>query len=208
MTNCTHHVTSPGALTLFSFLMLAACSGGGGDDPTPGGGTLTGSISGAWRIDSLVRTATGVCAGEIGDRDTEDYAITQTGTSIAVQTPAGPLTGQLTGQDLTISGSVPDGLGTTTITASRLRVDDSTLFGTLDWRWTDGVDSCTGTTELTGRRLSTAPAHGPGWVWIRDVAGEGGYRTIETIHGMIRVRVPPGGATLVRIAPKAAVNPR
>jgi hypothetical protein len=136
---------------------LPACSGGGGGGggtPAPTGPTAV--FSGTWSITEETLTATSVCAPEVGTMQTYPVTVTQSGTTISVQTPVGTFSGTVSGNTLSWTGQYPEDGGIATITSLQVQVSGSSLSGTSAFSWTDGVDACAGTTSITGVR--TAPA--------------------------------------------------
>jgi len=150
-------------LTLILFA-LAACGGGGGG----GGGGVGGGgpaspiadVSGTWTI-----TEQGVsdCEGEeTFSRGPYQVTVTQTGNNLTVVTPVGTFSGTINGDKVSWGGSYPEqGGGTTTINSMTLTVaaDGNSFSGSSTWSWSDGTESCSGTTQATnGTRV---PGTGP-----------------------------------------------
>lgn len=82
--------------------------------------------------------------------------ITQNGERITVyKDPEGTFTGTLSGNTITWSGSYPEDGGTTTISSMTVNVsDDGNRFTSQSsWSWTDGIDSCSGTSQGEGVKL-------------------------------------------------------
>ena len=134
-------------------LLFAACStgGGGGDgDPDP----PIADISGTWSITETMGSNT--CGEVPGSQNTYSITVTVSGNSVTVVTPAGTFTGTIDGDQLEWTGSYPDDGGTTTINSMDLTVsaNGSSVSGTTSWSWTDGTESCSGTTTVNGTRTS------------------------------------------------------
>ena len=136
-------------LTLILFA-LAACGGGGGGGPG-GDGKVSpiADISGTWTV-----TEQGVsnCEGEeTFSRGPYQVTVTQTGNNLTVVTPAGTFSGAINGDKVSWAGSYPEQGGTTTINSMTLTVaaDGNSFSGSSTWSWSDGRESCSGTTQAT-----------------------------------------------------------
>lgn len=139
--------------TLTLLALVPACSsGGGGSAPTPGGGTPAFDLSGTWSITENIVAATGGCP--TGVQPSYDVVVTQTGSALSVTAPSGTFAGTMSGAQLSWTGSYPEDGGTTTILSMNLTATDSTLSGSSEWRWSDGSMICTGTTQVSGTRLT------------------------------------------------------
>ena len=62
--------------------------------------------------------------------------------------------GQICGNTLTWVGSYPEDGGTTTINLMTATISGNSFSSSSNWSWTDGVDSCSGTTSSVGTRNS------------------------------------------------------
>ena len=149
-------------LLFITVLFISACGGGGGGGgDTGGGGTVTpiGDVSGSWSVDET--TATTNCQGEVpGTTTTNTYALNLTGSTITLISNGNTYSGTMDGNRITGSASYPEDGGTTTASVDSIVADSCDSFtGTTTWSWTDGVESCNGTTSLTGTRN---PAQGCG----------------------------------------------
>lgn len=142
----------------FSFIalgiMLATLSCGGGGDNVV---TPTVSLSGTWSITETVTSGSGVCADDVGDMRTYTLTVVQSGNNLtATLSGTGTsldgtvFTGTVSGDQVNWSGSFPEEGGTTTVSDTSITATDTTLSGSADWQWSDGMDSCTGTTSVTG----------------------------------------------------------
>jgi hypothetical protein len=121
---------------------LTACSD---DSSEP---TTTLDIAGTWTITENVD---GTDCGDGTYTDTYDLSVSQNGSSITVGIGGLTFSGTLNGSNLTWSGSFPEDGGTTSvnITATVASSGDS-LSGSSTWGWSDGVESCAGTSTFTG----------------------------------------------------------
>ena len=130
---------------LAAAFVTAALTGCSDDSSEP---TTTLDIAGSWTITENV-DATGCGGGTYSDVWTA--SVSQSGSSITLTTSGLTFSGTLNGNQLTWSGSYPEDGGTTTVnmTATIASSEDS-LSGSSTWSWSDGVDSCTGTTTFTG----------------------------------------------------------
>lgn len=145
--------------TLISLLVAipCACSGGGS---APALQPPTGDVSGTWLIQEEILTASGVCAGEIGRRESYSLSVSQNGNGITVVSPAGTFNGSLNGNRIEWRGSYPEDGGTTTITGMNVTYTSTQLSGTTSWTWSDGSTTCVGTTRVVGAKSSPARMNG------------------------------------------------
>lgn len=133
----------------FTVFALCACGGGGG-----GGGDScaepTVDISGSWRI---TETSTTNDCGE-GTHSPYTLVATQSGKDLSVFSPNQGQTfpGQVCGNSFTYTGSYPEDGGTTVLDPVRATISGDTISGTTTWRWSDGFESCSGTTDFTATR--------------------------------------------------------
>lgn len=124
---------------------VAACGGDDGDCAEP----ITDG-TGTWTITEVVD-------GSDCDEGTytENYtvSVTQSGNSLTVVAPTGTFSGEICGNKVSWSGSYPEDGGTTTATIDlTVSADGNSLNGSVTWSWTDGSDSCAGTSQTTGSR--------------------------------------------------------
>lgn len=134
-------------LVVFLGLFVHACSD---EDDS---GTLAPpafDLTDSWSISETV-DATGCGEGTLVDDWT--LTATQSGNSLTAVTPVGTFTGTVSGSRVRWSGDYPEDGGTTTITVTAT-IDSSgdALSGTSTWSWTDGTNSCSGTSVFTGTR--------------------------------------------------------
>lgn len=150
------------AIAVCSMLALCACGGGGGgggEGTPPATRAPSADLTGTWTV-----TETGVsnCPGEatfsVGPYQVN---VTQSGNNLTVVTPAGTFSGTIDGDKAKWTGSYPEDGGTTTITSMTLTVsaDDNHFSGSSTWSWSDGRNTCSGTTQaINGTRV---PGTGP-----------------------------------------------
>ncbi len=135
-------------LVLAAAVAMAGCGGGSG------GGTCaaaTANVTGVWAISETATSADSSCSG------TDNYSLTGTqatgASAVTVTDTRGrSYSGTMCGNVGT--ASVPfsyaeDG-GTTTISALSFTVTGGSLSGTSTWSWSDGSQSCSGSTTFTG----------------------------------------------------------
>ncbi len=131
---------------------LPGCGGGGGG----GGGTppANANVAGSWDIEEKVRED---CGGETTThKDTYVAEISQRENELTVVTDVTTLHGTLKNRQFEWSGSYTEGGGTTTSKLKATVADDELTFsGQSTWSWTDGRETCTGTTEVTGKRITS-----------------------------------------------------
>lgn len=137
------------ALLLLLVLPFAGCSDD--DDPAGPAAPADFDITGTW---SVSETVDATACGEGTQTDTWSMTATQTGNALTVTTPVGTFTGTVSGSDVNWSGSFPEDGGTTTISLSATLSGGDDFAGTSTWSWTDGIDSCGGTSVFTGTRTS------------------------------------------------------
>ncbi len=132
-------------------------------DDTGGGDTL--DVSGTWTVTENVSGC--------GETYTDSFTmtVTQDGTDLTVVTGDGTFSGSITGNTITWTGSYPEEGGTTTITSLSVTLDASGEggTGTVEWSWSDGTETCSGTTALTLAKGTTGGTGGTG-----DTSGGGG----------------------------------
>jgi fibronectin type 3 domain-containing protein len=112
-------------------------------------------VAGTWAI---TESLTDNCP----DPDVDEWTatVTQNGTSVTVSGGGVSRSGTLNGNVLTWSGSYLEDGGTTTVSSLTLTFSGDTVTGNATWSWTDGSSSCSGTSAITGIRMSrsgTAP---------------------------------------------------
>jgi hypothetical protein len=85
--------------------------------------------------------------------DYKTYVVTQNLCSITVAAGGSTFYGTINGNTLSWSGSYPDEGGTITLTVSLTTNNAGDYFsGSSSWTWSDGFDSCSGTTSVTGNK--------------------------------------------------------
>jgi chitodextrinase len=186
MTNqCTRSfigTARPVKAVLLSIVLLAvgACGGGGGDggnngnnggnqptqpQPQPQPPSSSGTaldVAGDWNVTENI---TSNCPG---DPNHAQYlvSITQNGDNLTVFAGGQSFSGKLQGNTVSWSGSYPEDGGTTTISDLKLNLSGggNSLTGTSKWSWSDGIDSCSGVSQVSGTRvnpLDTSPPTAP-----------------------------------------------
>lgn len=142
---------------LFSLILFftLSCGSGGGEDCEDS----TVDISGTWTITETTSTSSSFCAGDDGVTRTITVTVVQSGSNITVTvgSDGGELAGAVFSGSICAdisdwSGSYEDDGGTTTVTGADITATDTSFTGTTTWTFTDGTNSCTGTTTLTGTR--------------------------------------------------------
>jgi hypothetical protein len=133
--------------TLLCATLAVALACGDDDAPT---GTTDLEVAGTWSITEVVSTS-GACSS---GTDTYTATVTQSGTSITVNIGGLTYGGTLSGNSLSWSGSYPEDGGTTTTSISLTFASNSSLSGSSSWSWTDGMESCTGTSTISGSKVT------------------------------------------------------
>jgi hypothetical protein len=159
------------AALLAAVPLLAGCGGpgGGGDggdgNELPAAGERAGlaavdngaaaDVSGIWLVqESVDARACGIGSGG------QQYPvrIDQEGRRLVVTAPIdaypyeAQFSGTITDEQIFWHGEFPEGGGTTTVIELAVAVQGDTFEGTAEWRWTDGAQSCSGTTHVAGSR--------------------------------------------------------
>ncbi len=126
-----------------------------GTDPDDCEGPVSGgaaNLTGTWRVSEVDNSN---CGGD--GSITGNWEVTDTGRSVTLRSGSRNITlsGTHVGDRLNLQGSFPEDGGTTTVTSSNITVGPTgnTISGTETWRWSDGFESCSGTTTISGSRL-------------------------------------------------------
>ena len=204
------------SLLLWSLGSLTACSSGGGSGG--GGGIAGGGAPGplnppqadlnvSFTVTDETKTASGVCAGEVGVVETYDIDIAQAGNVLTVTTPDGVFTGSISGDQIQWTGQFPEDGGTTTITSMSLTATNDTFSGTVNWNWTDGVDFCTGTSMINAVRKMPASAQPASILFALSSQTEQDLAVLAAPHGQpweqaeVISRFDDGVSALLELAP-------
>ena len=150
---------SVAALGLIGILASGGGGGGGDDLAEP-----IGDISGTWTVSEVVTAASGVCAESVGATDTYQVTVTQDGNDLTVATPDGTFSGTLDGNAFEWTGSFPDDGGVLDINSMDVTVaaDCNSMSGTVNWSWSGGGESCSGTASVNGARDDAVGCTGSG----------------------------------------------
>jgi len=183
-----NHITSI-LITSSIVAMLSACKHGGGEVVPD---APVGDISGSWSVSSTVDAT--ACGDGIY---VENYLLnvtSQSGNAITYTSNGNSFTGSLSGNKLTSSGSYPENGGTTT-GSTTLTIDNvcSSLSGTASWSWTNGVTSCSGTSQVSGTRINST---GCGNV-SSNVDAESEPNDAINIANVLTAGVPMQGSTSI-----------
>jgi uncharacterized lipoprotein YehR (DUF1307 family) len=132
-------------LLMFMFSLIFVLAGCGGGDGGSDGGSVNTScvdVSGTWHTTWI---SDPTACGEMIAEESMNHVITQSGCNITVSDVKGTFNGTVNGNSLTWTGSYPDDGGTTTSTIN-LTFSSNALTGSGTWTWTNGAQSCSGTT--------------------------------------------------------------
>jgi hypothetical protein len=125
-------------------LAFAAC--GGGECAEPAADT-----TGVWQM-----TATPIedtCGGSLAPY-TFSVTIMQDENALTGQTPEGPVTGTICGDQIRMSGSSTEaGVAQTVNLELTISAGGNSVEGSDTWTWTDGTQSCRGSESLSGTRI-------------------------------------------------------
>jgi len=172
--NAPDHVQSIWHITVFLLFLAGALLGGcqsggssGGEDGAAENAQTVGSadvaqasIAGSWSIHEEVD---GAGCGNGTYEDEYQISVVQNGSHITVTAPLdaypyeAEFLGTVDGNHVQWNGEYPEEGGTTSVDHLSVTVNGSTLSGTASWSWSDGQYSCSGTTRVSGQRMTTAP---------------------------------------------------
>lgn len=112
--------------------------------------TSPADLTGSWNITETLGPnncgeTQGVLTNYVG-------SINQAGTSITASFGGGTFSGDLASNTISLSGSMPEDGGTTSSTMNISVLSANSLSGSVSWSWSDGEDSCSGTSSITGSR--------------------------------------------------------
>lgn len=136
-------------------LIVAACGGGGGGSSNPQAPKAPiADLSGTWEI---TESGTSTCVGLQTYTDAYTITVVQNGNDLTITTPDGTVTGTIDGNSVSWSGRYPKNGGTTTVVSVNITVsvDGDTLSGSASWSWTNGTESCSGTSEAINASRAT-----------------------------------------------------
>jgi len=173
------------AALLASISLLPGCggTGGGGDGGDGSELSATGETAGLAAVDGgtavdaagiwVVEESVDARACGVGSYS-QEYAIRidQEGSRLVVTAPIDEypyearFSGMITDGQVVWNGEFPEGGGTTTIIELAVTVQGDTFAGTAAWRWSDGAQSCTGTSRVSGNRRNDGV--------VSDPVGSGG----------------------------------
>lgn len=140
-------------LVALALAPLVACADVDSNDDPPV------DVAGTWNLTDTVGQ------NNCGDSGSSSYSVevTQNENALTVSTPVGVFSGAINGNTVQWTGSFPEDGGTTTINSMTLTVsaDGNSLSGSSNWSWTDGSESCSGTTNTTGTRASSPSSPSP-----------------------------------------------
>ncbi len=132
-------------VALVLLLPLFGCGGGGGTDSGACADPTFTTLSGTWQV---TENPVSNCGDDF--QDVYNVTLTQNGSAIQVVAPNGhSYSGVMCGN--VIRANVPysfaDTGGTTTVSSTVITVNSNSSASFVSvWTWTDGVDSCNGTT--------------------------------------------------------------
>ena len=121
------------------------------------GDSLTGSeggVAGTWSV-AYTDDATDCDVDEGVTTGTVSYVIAQNGNSLTVTFDDIVFTGTLDGTEATWSATYPEEEGGTEVEQFTVTFanNNTTLSGGSIWDWTDGTDSCSGTSTIAGSKV-------------------------------------------------------
>ncbi len=163
----------------FLFLMLFGCGGGGGGGeaaPTPSQPTGNCSwVAGTWHTYETEYAE--ACGSGVYNLERQ-YVVSQDGCAISVSVDGQTFSGTVNDNIIQWQGSYPDDGGTTSASIS-LTVSGSDLTGSTSWTWSDGHETCAGTTDVVG--INAYPTPQPGTDEASCQVVEGTWDTTETV---------------------------
>ncbi len=138
-----------GVMVLGLMTIVGTGGGGGGGTTTPSTTTCV-NVAGTWTTDSYVDATD--CGGGTYWKYNNIYTVKQNGCNITVEpSTGGSYSGTVSGNQINWTDSYPDSGGTTTSNIN-ITISGDNLYGSEHWDWTDGTDSCSGTTQVSGIR--------------------------------------------------------
>jgi len=136
-------------------LLMLCVVGCGGENDLSGGNSPDQSVS-TW---SVSETSTSDCANQ--ETSTSEVTLIQNGTFVSlVYTKDCALLGSLQGNTLSLKGTCEEDSGTTTFSnwSGTVSEDIKTITGNATWSWTDGQETCKGTSTFTvTKQIATQP---------------------------------------------------
>ncbi len=142
-------------MLLFLGIPMLGCSSGGNSPapvstpppPPPPSPVQAADVAGTW----FIRTANNaVNCGQGEFIDAQTIVIAQDDTTITLLTSTGDMfSGTVNGNIIEWTGEFEERGGMTTYTSSSIVVSGVSASGNASWTWTDGIDSCNGTMEIT-----------------------------------------------------------
>lgn len=136
---------------LSAAVVITSCSSdsGGAAPAAP-----IGDITGSWSVNEESDATN--CGEGIQVKNYTLNVTSQSGSAITYTSNGNTFNGTLAGNKLTSSGSYPEDGGTLTgNTTLTIGSTCSDFNGTASWSWTDGIESCAGTSTLTGTRINS-----------------------------------------------------
>ncbi|MFA4875760.1 MAG: hypothetical protein WC956_00390 [bacterium] len=134
-------------------LFVSGCGGGGTE-------TATVDVTGSWNVTETITESSGICAVNVpvGTVSIWSADAVQNGNNVTVTITAGDnvgstFTGTISGNQVDWHGTYSGGGGTVTITGTDVTATSTTFSGSSSWEWTDGNDSCSGQTTVTGNKV-------------------------------------------------------
>lgn len=107
-------------------------------------------MTGTWNVVTQVNA---IACGEGTYSESEVYSVTQTDGNLTVSVGGASYSGSISGNNFSWSGSFMEDGGTTTSNMSgTVAANGNSLSGSSSWSWTDGVESCDGSSTFTGTR--------------------------------------------------------
>jgi hypothetical protein len=155
-----HYLCLVGVIAL-GLMTIVGTGGGGGGGDGPVVPTVCDDASGTWTTTEVIDLSG---CGWPDETELGDYTVTQTDCSITVtdNNKAQSYTGTINGNRINWTGSWPEDEGGTTTASISLTLTGNDLSGSATWTWREGVDSCSGTTQITGTRTGGPPPGGNG----------------------------------------------
>jgi hypothetical protein len=127
-------------------------------------GTWTYTTSGNW-----VNPGTAGCSAD--SDETTAVTVTQSGDNVSVDINGQVFTGTVSGATYTGTASYPEDGGTTTVTVRFTLTSNSEGSGTVEWSWSDGVDSCNGGADLSLSKNSASTPYDATGTWTYTTSG-------------------------------------
>ena len=137
---------------VFFTLTLVACGGGGGGGSGGDGGnggnigggnpSSTGGLTGTWLI--FQGNGDNDCGDPVSELETVTATISQSGNTVTATLPNGNVSGNRSGNQLTLTGNLDEGNGSSAVTLNLQVLSDNAVGGLSEFEYTEAGFRCSG----------------------------------------------------------------